>query len=101
MTRGSPALDPPLRIVLAPSAYSPHVGGIEETTRQLAIVFRQRGHDVLGADESVARRSSRTQVARDVDVTRLAFPLPATNSRSAAQFLTRAPAAVAAMLRHL
>src|SRR5436190_1438032 len=40
------ARDCPLRIVLAPSAYYPHVGGIEETTRQLALAYRRRGHSV-------------------------------------------------------
>ena len=36
-----------MRIMLCPSAYAPHVGGVEELTRQLAAQYCQEGHEVM------------------------------------------------------
>jgi hypothetical protein len=39
--------EPQLRVLLVPSAYYPHVGGIEELTRQLALELGRLGHGTL------------------------------------------------------
>jgi glycogen synthase len=90
-----------MRIILAPSAYYPHVGGIEELTRQLALTLLSRGHDVSVLTNRWPAGVVRREVLDGVDVTRLAFPLPATRPFNAARFLFAAPGAVVALLRHL
>jgi glycogen synthase len=90
-----------MRIVLAPSAYYPHVGGIEELTRQLALTLRSRGHDVSVLTNRWPAGVVRREVLDGVDVTRLAFPLPAARPFNAARFLFAAPGAIVALLRHL
>jgi glycogen synthase len=90
-----------MRIMLAPSAYYPHVGGIEELTRQLALTLASRGHDVSVLTNRWPAGVARHEVLGGVDVTRLAFPLPAARPRNAARFLVAAPGAALALLRHL
>jgi glycogen synthase len=90
-----------MRIMLAPSAYYPHVGGIEELTRQLALTLASRGHDVSVLTNRWPAGVARHEVLGGVDVTRLAFPLPAARPRNAARFLVAAPGATLALLRHL
>jgi glycogen synthase len=90
-----------MRIVLAPSAYYPHVGGIEELTRQLALTLLSRGHDVSVLTNRWPAGVVRREVLDGVDVTRLAFPLPAARPFNAARFLFAAPGAIVALLRHL
>jgi glycogen synthase len=90
-----------MRIMLAPSAYYPHVGGIEELTRQLALTLESRGHDVSVLTNRWPAGVARHEVLGGVDVTRLAFPLPAARPRNAARFLVAAPGAALALLRHL
>jgi hypothetical protein len=63
-----------MRIMLAPSAYYPHVGGIEELTRQLALTLESRGHDVSVLTNRWPAGVARHEVLGGVDVTRLAFP---------------------------
>jgi glycogen synthase len=90
-----------MRIMLAPSAYYPHVGGIEELTRQLALTLASRGHDVSVLTNRWPTGVARHEMLGGVDVTRLAFPLPAARPRNAARFLVAAPGAALALLRHL
>jgi glycogen synthase len=90
-----------MRIMLAPSAYYPHVGGIEELTRQLALTLASRGHDVSVLTNRWPTGVARHEMLGGVDVTRLAFPLPAARPRNAARFLVAAPGATLALLRHL
>lgn len=90
-----------MRIVLAPSAYYPHVGGIEELTRQLALTLLSRGHDVSVLTNRWPAGVGRHEMLDGVDVTRLAFPLPAARPRNAARFLLAAPGAAVALVRHL
>jgi glycogen synthase len=90
-----------MRIILVPSAYYPHVGGIEELTRQLALTLESRGHDVSVLTNRWPAGVARREVLDGVDVTRLAFPLPAVRLRNAARFLFAAPGAIVAVLCHL
>lgn len=92
---------PRLRIILAPSAYYPHVGGIEELTRQLALTFDSRGHDVSVLTNRWPEGVERHETLDGVQVTRLRFPLPAANVGSAARFVAAAPSSAAALLRYV
>lgn len=93
------APDRPLRILLVPSAYYPHTGGIEETTRRLALELGGRGHRSL----VLTNRWPSTTVPRErlggVDVRRLRLELPAREPRALARFATVAPASVMGLLR--
>jgi glycogen synthase len=90
-----------LRIVLAPSAYYPHIGGIEELTRQLALELGSRGHEVSVLTNRWPAGVTRSEVLDGIRVTRLAFPLPAARPLNAARFVAMAPPAAAGLVRHL
>ena len=92
---------PPLRILLAPSAYYPHVGGIEELTKQHALTLATRGHDVSVLTNRWPEGVRRAEVLDGVRVTRLRFPLPAARPSNAATFLAGAPSAALQLVRHL
>jgi glycosyltransferase involved in cell wall biosynthesis len=90
-----------MRILLAPSAYYPHVGGIEELTRQLALTFESRGHDVSVLTNRWPEGVRRSEVRDGVRVERLRFPLPASRPRAAARFAAAFPPAALRLLSHL
>src|SRR5919204_3747617 len=92
---------PHLRILLVPSAYYPHVGGIEELTRQLALAFRARGHQAAVLTNRWPPGAQRSEVLDGTDVTRLRFPLPAKRPSAALHFLATSPAAAIALLRQI
>jgi glycosyltransferase involved in cell wall biosynthesis len=96
----SPATDS-LRIVLAPSAYYPNVGGIEELTRQLALTLIARGHSVSVLANLWPDGVPSAEELDGVRVVRQRFPLPAARTSSLARFATAAPAAVAELLRRV
>ena len=84
-------------MLLAPSAYYPHVGGIEELTRQLALALHARGHEAAVLTNRWPNGVVESEVLDGVDVTRLRFPLPALRLTSAARFLIAAPSAARAV----
>lgn len=86
----------PLRVLLSPSAYYPHVGGIEEATRQLARHLRGRGHDVVVVTNRWPAQSAPEEIVDGVRVVRLPMELP---SRQIGRFVRRAPAAAIGLLR--
>jgi glycogen(starch) synthase len=90
-----------LRVLLTPSAYYPHVGGIEELTRQLALALKRRGHEVSVLTNRWPAGVSQSETLDSIEITRLAFPLPAARPLAAARFLTTAVPAVRALLRHV
>src|SRR5947209_19478670 len=85
----TPAVTPqrPLRVLLAPSAYYPHVGGIEELTRQLALALRVRGHEVSVLTNRWPPGVSASETLDAIEVTRLTFPLPSASPLAAGRFL--------------
>ena len=89
-----------MRILLVPSAYYPHVGGIEELTRQLALAFRARGHEAAVLTNRWPPATPRHEVLNSIDVTRLRFALPTKRPAAAARFLGTSIATVTALLRH-
>jgi glycogen(starch) synthase len=90
-----------LRILLTPSAYYPHVGGIEELTRQLALALTARGHAAAVLTNRWPPGVRRTDVVDGLVVTRLRFPLPAKRPLAALRFLATSPGAAIAVLRHI
>src|SRR5437868_2803547 len=90
-----------LRVLLVPSAYYPHVGGIEELTRQLALALRARGHDVAVLTNRWPTGVLPSEVLDGIEVTRLQFPLPAMQPLAASRFVASSPAAALALLRHI
>ena len=88
-----------LRILLAPSAYYPNVGGIEELTRQLAIALRSKGHESAVLTNRWPPATARAEKLNGVDVARLRFPLPAASPSDAALFALTAPLAAASVVR--
>ncbi len=90
-----------LRILLVPSAYYPHVGGIEELTRKLALALSARGHNVAVLTNQWPPGVRRSEVLGGIEVTRLAFPLPAMQPFAVARFLATSPTAALALLRHI
>jgi glycogen(starch) synthase len=95
------ASDEPLRILFAPSAYYPHVGGIEEVTRQLALVLRGKGHEVAVTTNLWPDGLPPSETLDRLRVTRLRFPLPSAHPVAAARFIASAPAAAFAVVRHV
>lgn len=91
----------PLRILLAPSAYHPHVGGIEELTKRHALMLMAHGYDVSVLTNRWPEGVRRTEVLDGVCVTRLRFPLPAAHPTNALRFLVHAPSAATQLVRHL
>jgi glycogen synthase len=94
-------MQPHLRILLVPSAYYPHVGGIEELTRQLALTFGARGHEAAVLTNRWPPGVPQSEVLNGIDVTRLRFPLPAKRLFAASSFIATSPAAAVALLRHI
>lgn len=93
------AMGRPLRILLMPSAYYPHVGGIEELTRQMVLALRARGHEAAVLTNRWPEGVQPSEVLDDISVTRLRFPLPAVRPLPAARFMLASPGATLAVLR--
>ena len=62
-----------MRVLLAPSAYYPHVGGIEELTRQLALALQTRGHETAVLTNRWPNGVVESELLGGVEVTRLPF----------------------------
>jgi glycogen synthase len=91
--RAARSYERPLRILLVPSAYYPHVGGIEEATRQLAIAFGAKGNEVAILTHLWPAGVLRAETLDGVGVTRLPFPLPTAQPITAARFVATASGA--------
>ena len=91
--------DRQVRVLLLPSAYYPHVGGIEEVTRQLALHLAAHGHR---AEVATNRWPEGTVAAEELDgvrVTRFRFALPERSLRGGLRFLLTAPRSALAFVR--
>jgi glycosyltransferase involved in cell wall biosynthesis len=88
-----------MRVLLLPSAYLPNVGGIEEVTRRLAAELAGRGDDVWIATNHWPDDAPRHERIGGIDVTRVAFHLPAGNAGQLARFALRAPVSAARFAR--
>ena len=91
----------PMRVLLAPSAYYPQVGGIEELTRQLGRALQARGHETTVLTNRWPDGLIESEVLGGVEVKRLRFPLPAMRLAAAARFIIEAPSAIWAVTHHV
>jgi glycogen(starch) synthase len=87
--------------MLAPSAFYPHVGGIEELTRQLALALQARDHEVAVLTNRWPEGVRRAEILDGIKVDRLRFPLPAKRPAAAVRFIITAPTAALTLLRQL
>lgn len=87
----------PRRIWLAPSAFHPSRGGVEELTLQLAREYIARGHDVTVIVHRHPADLPATDVVEGVPVRRVGFDLPGSDPRRLAVF----PFALLRQLRQL
>jgi glycosyltransferase involved in cell wall biosynthesis len=81
-----------MRIWLAPSAFAPHRGGVEELTLQLATTLRAAGHEVLVVTNRHPLSLAARETVEGVPVARIAFAAPAARPRAATRFLLGEPA---------
>jgi len=88
-----------VRILVCPSAYHPHKGGVEEAVRQLALVYRRSGHEVLIVAPRWPHALPSSEVVDGQLVLRVPMPLPSRHWRSAASFFLRFVPSVAWMLK--
>lgn len=85
-------------MLLVPSAYYPHVGGIEEMTRRLALELELRGHQSMILTNRWPSRTARKETMDGLRVRRLRFALPARRLAAVARFGAVAPGSAAALL---
>lgn len=75
-----------MKIWLAPSAYFPHKGGVEELTFQIAVELKRRGHDVLVIAPRHPKTLAASEVNEGIPVRRIAFSAPRRNLLSLAAY---------------
>lgn len=76
----------PLRIWLAPSAFHPSRGGVEELTLQLAHEYRRHGHDVTVLVHHHPRDLPESDTVEGVPVRRVDFDLPGSHPLKVARY---------------
>lgn len=91
----------PLRVLLSPSAYYPHVGGIEELTRRLALELGELGHEALVLTNRWPDGTVAEETLDGVRVRRLPLELPAASPRALVRFARVAPGSALALRRLL
>ena len=88
-----------MKIVLFPSAYAPHFGGVEELTARLVAGLRRSGHVVEVWTIRHPANLPEVEVVDGVTVRRFSVPLPAGNAEALARFAPGAFSAVLALRR--
>ena len=73
------------------SAFHPHVGGVEELVRQLALEQRRRGSDTVVVTNRHPSSLPSREVVGGIDVVREPFRVPGTRPRQLAGFLAGSP----------
>ena len=79
-------------IWLAPSAFAPHRGGVEELTLQLGKELHVRGHRVLVVTNQHPRSLDAHTTIEGLDVHRLPFTAPSSRLSDATRFVSVQPA---------
>lgn len=77
------------RILLLPSAFHPHKGGVEELTRQLALTYRRSGNPVLIVAPRWPRSLPSAEEFDEIRLRRIAMPMPSAHLRSLISFCLR------------
>ena len=80
------------RVALVTSSFHPHVGGVEEHVRQVALALRAQGHDVVVWTVDRGEHLG-VQTVDGVLVRYLPTPLPSATPTGVARFARVAPAA--------
>jgi glycosyltransferase involved in cell wall biosynthesis len=80
-----------MHVWLAPSAFFPHRGGVEEATLQLARELGRRGHEVLVVTNQPSPSLASNAVCEGVEVRRLAFTAPRLRPLQLASFTVSQP----------
>jgi len=65
-----------VNILLCPSAYAPHIGGVEELTHRLAVEYGRQGHTVLVLTARWPLSLSARDVVKGVKVRRVDYVMP-------------------------
>lgn len=86
-----------MRIWLLPSAFYPHVGGVEEATFQLSRELQRQGHEVLVVTNRHPPTLSDTETIDGVTVRRVVFDSPRKALVPTARFAYRTVAALGAV----
>jgi glycosyltransferase involved in cell wall biosynthesis len=81
-----------MRVWLAPSAFWPARGGVEELTLQLAHSLQRLGHEVLVVTNRHPPSLAAREAVEGIAVERLAFDAPRARPRQSARFLLARPA---------
>lgn len=79
------------RVALFPSAFHPHLGGIEETTRQLAHQLHARGGEPLICTHRWPRTLPAVERFEQLDVRRFRFLMPERTAHDLFRFAPRVP----------
>lgn len=90
----------PLRVWLAPSAFAPSTGGVEELTLQLAKEYSRLGHEVMVVVHRHPSHLAERDTVEGVEVRRISLDLPGSIPRSLLRYpltLRRQLAAVEAI----
>ena len=77
-----------MRIVLAPSAYHPSLGGVEELTSKLAKTYVHNGHHVIVVTNRWPFNQIRSEKVDGIPVLRIPLRLPERNLSSVIRFVT-------------
>lgn len=80
-----------MRIMLCPSAYAPHVGGVEELTHRLAVQYQRAGHAVLVVTARWPADLPAQEVVGGVAVRRVDYALPNRRLAGLLRFATHFP----------
>lgn len=79
-----------MRIMLVPSAYHPSLGGVEELTKQLALHYHKKGHEVCVVTSRPPNTKSK-EVIQNIPVYRMRFHLPAKKIFNVLRFIVSYP----------
>ena len=75
-----------MRVWLAPSAFFPHIGGVEELTYQLAQTLTASGDEIVIVTHRHPRELDECDILDGIDVRRIEFTAPRAQPRSAARY---------------
>jgi glycogen(starch) synthase len=90
-----------MNVWLMPSAFLPHLGGVEEVTFQLAQGLKKQGHSVLVLTQRHPAELPAYERISGLDVIRLEFPAPARAFRPALRFPSALVRTQTALFRQL
>ena len=76
-----------MKILLCPSAYAPHKGGVEELTFRLASEYQRQGHQVLVVTSRWPLNLPNQEVLQNIEVRRIDYVMPRRQLKGLVRFL--------------